>query len=79
MSPEKPTSLTRLETRIIELENLFTHQQKTIQDLHEVILGQQRRLDKFEIHAAHLTTRTESLLASIDTPRRPEDEKPPHY
>ena len=79
MTPKKPESIARLESRIIELEGLFTHQQKLIQDLNEVILDQQRRLERFELHAAHLAARTEAMLASVEMPSRPEDEKPPHY
>lgn len=80
MSPEKPESIERLETRIIELEGLYTHQQKLIQDLNDVVIDQQRRLDQCESHAARLSARTESLLASLEeTPRCLEDDKPPHY
>lgn len=79
MSPEKPESIANLESRIVELEGLFTHQQKLIQDLNEVVIDQQRRLDQCESHAAQLSARTESVLASIETPHRLEDDKPPHY
>ena len=75
----KEEQIARLEARIIELEGLYMHQQKLVQDLNDVVVQLQRRLDQFEMHTARLSARTESLLASVETPRRLEDEKPPHY
>ena len=73
-------TIARLEARIVELEGLFTHQQKLVQDLNEVIVDQQRRLSLCESHAARLSARTESILASMEeAPRSLEDDKPPHY
>jgi SlyX protein len=70
---------TRLAARVVELETLLTHQQRTLAELDQVVLAQQKQIDALE-------RRMESLAAELHVPggsaveeRKPEDEKPPHY
>jgi SlyX protein len=77
--PRNPTDHD-LERRLSEVESLLTFLQKTTDDLNAVILEQQRRLDAQARELARLQATIETLTGSIvEAPRRPEDEKPPHY
>jgi len=67
-----------LENRIIELETKISYQDHTIQELNEVVTGQQGQIDQLEKNvnklSEHLKAQTPSDLA------RPEEEAPPpHY
>ena len=73
-SPDKP-----LESRLTELEALFTHLQRTVADLDEIILAQGKRLDETERRLQQLDQQVETLGETATEPRNPEDEKPPHY
>jgi len=69
-----------LERRLGEVESLLTFLQRTADDLHTVILQQQRRLDAQDGELARLRAMFGNLAdAAVETPRKPEDEKPPHY
>ena len=63
--------------RLYALEERISFQQKTIDDLHEVVLGQQRQLEAIERELVRLTTALGRLseLSRGDLPH----EKPPHY
>ena len=67
-----------LENRIIELETKISYQDRTIQQLNEVVTGQQQQIDKLEKNvnqlSGHLKAQNPSDLA------HPEEEAPPpHY
>jgi len=67
-----------LENRIIELETKISYQDHTIQELNEVVIGQQQQIDQLEKNvnklSEHLKAQNPSDLA------RPEEEAPPpHY
>jgi uncharacterized coiled-coil protein SlyX len=68
-----------LAERIIRLEELFLHLQRTVQDLDEVVLKIVNRLDALEAGLARIATRTERLSDSLGPDRSLEDERPPHY
>jgi uncharacterized coiled-coil protein SlyX len=69
-----------LELRLSDVESLLTYLQKTADDLNAAILAQDRRLDAQERQLARLQATIETLAGSIvELPRRPEEEKPPHY
>jgi uncharacterized coiled-coil protein SlyX len=75
---DRPDREDRLQVRVTELEMLCTHLQRTLGELDQVVLAQQRQIDglarNFERLAAGLDT-----LAAPQPPLKPEDEKPPHY
>jgi uncharacterized coiled-coil protein SlyX len=66
--------------RLSEVESLLTFMQRTIDDLNQVVLEQARRIERQEAELARLRASLETLIGSIvEVPRRPEDERPPHY
>lgn len=68
-----------LAARITELESLLTHLQRTIHDLDQVVIEQQRQITaldrKFNLVHAELGVVRSGLAPEL----KPEDEKPPHY
>ncbi|MBM3963487.1 MAG: SlyX family protein [Planctomycetes bacterium] len=65
--------------RLVELEVLFTHLQKTITDLDEVVVDQSRRIDQLQRELKILAGDVRLVRESSREQRRPEDEIPPHY
>jgi SlyX protein len=69
-----------LERRLSEVESLLTFLQRTADDLNAVILEQQRRLQAQDNELARLGAMFANFAdAMAEAPRKPEDEKPPHY
>jgi SlyX protein len=69
----------RLAARVTELETLCTHLQRTVGELDEVVLAQQRQIDALVRSYERLAAGVESISAQPTAPLKPEDEKPPHY
>lgn len=67
------------EERLIHLEALFTHLQRTVQELDQVIVDQSRRIDLLHRDLKLLASDVRSVRDASREPRRPEDEIPPHY
>lgn len=67
------------EERLIHLEALFTHLQRTVQELDQVIVDQSRRIDQLQRDLKLLASDVRSVRDASREPRRPEDEIPPHY
>jgi len=65
--------------RLVQLEELFLHLQRTVQDLDGVVLAQQKSLDAMERRIAQLTAHVETVSRAVAEPRDALDEKPPHY
>ena len=65
-----------MEPRIIELEKRLAYLEKYIDELNEVVVAQQRQLDRCQKELAQLQPKT--TPSPLD-PDRPYDEKPPHY
>ena len=67
-----------LSSRVIELESLVTHLQRDLQQLSDVILGQQTAVESLKRAVQRLENHLDRL------PQQPEDrdplqERPPHY
>jgi uncharacterized coiled-coil protein SlyX len=80
MSNSNADNAGELARRLSETESLLMFLQRTVDDLNSVILEHQRQL---EAQSSELT-RLRAMLANLgesmaEPPRRPEDEKPPHY
>ncbi len=75
---EVPTPA-ELAARITELEVLFTHLQKTIQELNQVILQQARQADRLAARLSQLTADYGTLSSGPPVERNPLEERPPHY
>lgn len=67
------------ETRLTELETLFTHLQRTVHDLDQIVIDQSRRIDLLEREVRCLANDLRVMREINREPRRPEDEIPPHY
>jgi SlyX protein len=67
------------EKRLQELEFVVSHLQKTVDDLNDVVLLQQRKIDMLSRHVEQATSAFQSALNADTTPRSLADDKPPHY
>ncbi|MDH4610834.1 SlyX family protein [Pseudomonas sp. BN102] len=66
-----------LEMRIADLESRLAFQDDTIQTLNDVLVGQQRVVERLQLQLAALARRQEELLSQFGSS---EDEAPPpHY
>jgi SlyX protein len=64
--------------RLTELEVRVAFQEKTIQDLNEVVTQQQRQIDRLAQELEAMKSRLAALALALVIPQ--EDEKPPpHY
>ena len=64
--------------KLIDLEMRFTHQEKTVEQLSEVVFEQGKLIEELKLACASLAGRLSSVAESI--PRDEQvDEKPPHY
>jgi SlyX protein len=80
MTDSDSQSNREMHRRLSDVESLVTFLQRTIDDLNAVILEQQRRLESQEKELGQVRAAFSTLADSIvETPPRPEDEKPPHY
>jgi SlyX protein len=67
-----------MEKRFTELENRYTHQERTIQELLDTVFRQQQDLDRVKRELEQLREQMQLVLPSLVG--RPEDEEPPpHY
>ena len=65
-----------MEERVIELEKKVSFQDNIIEELNQVVIEQQRRIDQLQRELQHL----KEFITSGDLVRKPEDEEPPpHY
>lgn len=63
---------------MIDLETKVAYQEKTIQDLNEVVCGQQQQIDQLAGTCTHLVDRLNSV-EEMAADGSPPVEKPPHY
>ncbi|WP_426141365.1 SlyX family protein [Pseudomonas sp. DWP3-1-2] len=66
-----------LDVRVTELESRLAFQDDTIQALNDVLVAQQRALDRLQQQMAAMLKRQEELGSQFDTFE--EDGPPPHY
>jgi len=66
-----------LEMRITELESRLAFQDDTIQALNDVLVVQQRVVERLQLQLAALVKRQEELVGQFETFE--EDVPPPHY
>lgn len=67
------------EQRLIDLEALFTHLQRTVQDLDSVVVDQSKQIELLRREVKVMATELRMVRDASREPRRPEDEIPPHY
>ena len=68
----------RLNDRLVHLESLLAHLQHESEQMHEVILAQQKEIDSLRRDVKRLEARFDR---TAEEPERhdPIDERPPHY
>ena len=79
MEPEPAESLQLALARIVELETLYTHLQRTLGELDQAVLDQQRQIEMLSKRVSSLAGDLNRLAGSEPEVRRPEEERPPHY
>ena len=67
--------MSNLEARLVDLEIRYTHQERLIQELNDVLVDQSRALERLAAEVVSLRARPESLGDGEE----PGDEPPPHY
>jgi SlyX protein len=65
-----------MDERVTELEIRFTEQQLLLEELSEVLVGQQREVDALKAEVALLKQKLASEPGLVDAADR---ERPPHY
>lgn len=73
--PTKSTDMDLMENRFVALETKAAYQEKTIADLNEVVIDQNRSIEKLGRRVTRLEEQLETLLGQQDAPI----ERPPHY
>lgn len=71
--------LVRLSNRINDVEVKLEYLQRDYEAQNEIILVDAKRILKLEETVKRLTETVDSLSSSTTSPRKLEDEKPPHY
>ena len=71
--------LTKLESRVTELESLFSHGQRLLEQLDEIVREQATRLAAQQRRMQQLHDQIERQTAAMTERRTLEDERPPHY
>ncbi|RJG10065.1 hypothetical protein D3879_18655 [Pseudomonas cavernicola] len=66
-----------LEMRITDLESRLAFQDDTIQALNDVLVAQQRVLERLQLQVAALAKRQEDMQGQFEVSE--EDVPPPHY
>lgn len=75
MTPEQRSP----EQRLIDLEALFTHLQRTVQELDGVVVDQAKQIESLRREVKVMATELRLVRDASREPRRAEDEIPPHY
>ena len=63
-----------MEQRLVDLEVRYTHLERLVEELNEVVFAQQQTIDRLVRQLAELAERAE-----VAGPPAPAAEKPPHY
>jgi len=66
------------EDRLVEIESKLAFQDYTIKNLNDVILEQQKTIDRLENKTESLKERVEEMMGDMSH-MKIRDEKPPHY
>jgi len=66
-----------LESRVMDLEARLAFQDDTIQALNDVLVEQQRIMDRLQLQVGALARRQEEMQVTFDAGE--EEEPPPHY
>jgi SlyX protein len=68
-----------MEDRIVDLESRLAWQEDTLRALNDVIVDQEKRIERLEALNRELLERVRQFAVLLDTGNPPLDEKPPHH
>ena len=68
-----------LQRRIVQLEELFSHQEHLVYQLNEAVVQLRKDLANLEAKCTEQEGRLRSISENQETVRDPLEEKPPHY
>lgn len=66
------------DARLTELEIRFSHQDRYLQELNDIVVSQQKTIDRLEKEILDLK-RSANQEAGVSNQRTLKDDKPPHY
>jgi uncharacterized coiled-coil protein SlyX len=69
----------QLQRRIVQLEELFSHQEHLVHQLNDAVVQLRRELASVEVKCKEHEGRIRSISENQESVREPLDEKPPHY
>lgn len=64
--------------KLVHLESVIAHLQYEIEQLNQVVIDQNQRIDRLRSAQEKFEHRLESISEDLEQ-RSPEDERPPHY
>lgn len=67
-----------MEDRLTELEIRFTHQERTLEELNDIVCRQELMLERMEREVLQLREQMKVLLPSLSK-EQDDEEPPPHY
>ena len=79
MKPNNGAAADSVAERVTKLEELFTHLQRTVLDLNQVLIEHGQRVDAMQAKLAQIASAVEERIAEPARPFDPEAERPPHY
>ena len=79
MKPDDRIAAGAIAERVTKLEELFTHLQRTVFDLNQVLIEQSQRVDAMQARLGQLASAVAERTAEPARPFDPEAERPPHY
>jgi len=68
-----------MEDRLVDLESRLAWQEDTLRALNDVIVDQEKRIERLEAANRELLERMRQFAVLLDAGNPPLDEKPPHY
>jgi SlyX protein len=71
--------MNEINEKIIEIETKMAFQEETIEQLNDVIIGQQKTLDTLKQQVIQLNTKIKEESQQWQSDNNPTDETPPHY
>jgi uncharacterized coiled-coil protein SlyX len=79
MKPNNGAAADSVAERVTKLEELFTHLQRTVLDLNQVLIEHGQRVDAMQAKLAQIASAVEERIAEPARPFDPEAERPPLY
>jgi len=71
--------MNNIDNKIIDIETKMAFQEETIEQLNDVIINQQKAIDKLQRQLVQLNSKIEEESQHWQTDQNPVDETPPHY